>query len=347
MRCRIGFRRFLRGGGNDGGRLRVPTCEPRTKRRLQFRSCSARRVLLENQHAAFFGIHPEFHVVPPTGFGNHARSCIARGEHPVVVHCIGSSNGHAATRRDVDIPRIVRTEPPFFASDANPRVSVPLQIEFGERRTGWRLIRATTGNQSNGDNNLRPDDPDHFGSAQSWLESIDRICGGGQLENPLLPRSGVDWTLNRISLLPARMVCPDTTPSHITNPFGASTMIVDPCSNHPISRPLVKLAAHRICFAPRYRRCSKRSRKCSLIPATRIAATGTSATVWVLPCRRARITARSLRQNSRSTRASAIGLTFHVSPAMYVTCRTVQSAGAWKRWYIEDFRRSVAKQPPR
>ena len=48
--------------------------------------------------------------------------------------------------------------------------------------------------------------------------------------------------------------------------------------------------------------------------ATRIAATGTSAIGWPPAASRARSTARSLRQNSRSTRASAIGLTFQVSP---------------------------------
>jgi len=48
--------------------------------------------------------------------------------------------------------------------------------------------------------------------------------------------------------------------------------------------------------------------------ATRMAATGTSAIGWPEADRRVRSTARSLRQNSRSTRLSAIGLTFQVSP---------------------------------
>jgi hypothetical protein len=48
--------------------------------------------------------------------------------------------------------------------------------------------------------------------------------------------------------------------------------------------------------------------------ATSTAATGTSASSWPPRSSRARSTARSLRQNSLSTRASAIGLTFQVSP---------------------------------
>ena len=56
------------------------------------------------------------------------------------------------------------------------------------------------------------------------------------------------------------------------------------------------------------------------MPATRMAATGTSATAWPVAERRVRMTARSFLQNSFSTRRSAIGLTFQVSPAMYVTC---------------------------
>ena len=48
--------------------------------------------------------------------------------------------------------------------------------------------------------------------------------------------------------------------------------------------------------------------------ATRIAATGTSASGWPPDARRSRSTARSLRQNRRSTRFNAIGFTFQVSP---------------------------------
>ena len=50
--------------------------------------------------------------------------------------------------------------------------------------------------------------------------------------------------------------------------------------------------------------------------ATRIAATGTSVTRCPVPARRVCSTARSFLQNSRSTRLSAIGLMFQVSPEM-------------------------------
>ena len=64
--------------------------------------------------------------------------------------------------------------------------------------------------------------------------------------------------------------------------------------------------------------------------ATRIAATGTSVSASpVASC--VRITARSFLQNSRSTRFSAIGLTFQTSPWMSVTRSMWQSCGAWKR----------------
>ena len=49
--------------------------------------------------------------------------------------------------------------------------------------------------------------------------------------------------------------------------------------------------------------------------ATRIAATGTRVTSSPAASR-VRMTARSFLQNSRSTRLSAIGLTFQVSPEM-------------------------------
>ena len=43
------------------------------------------------------------------------------------------------------------------------------------------------------------------------------------------------------------------------------------------------------------------------------------------------MTARSFLQNNFAMRLSAIGLTFQVSPEMYLTFSTVQSYGAWKR----------------
>ena len=64
--------------------------------------------------------------------------------------------------------------------------------------------------------------------------------------------------------------------------------------------------------------------------ATRMAATGTSVSASP-PASRVRITARSFLQNSRSTRFSAIGLTFQVSPLMKVTRSIRPSCGAWKR----------------
>ena len=50
--------------------------------------------------------------------------------------------------------------------------------------------------------------------------------------------------------------------------------------------------------------------------ATRMAATGTSVTRSPVAASRVSITARSFLQNSFSTRFSAIGLTFQVSPEM-------------------------------
>ncbi len=74
--------------------------------------------------------------------------------------------------------------------------------------------------------------------------------------------------------------------------------------------------------------------------ATRIAATGTSSR-GVPSFRRACSAARSFLQNRRSMRLSAIGFTFQVSPLWYVTCSSVSAAGAWKRWYMLEVRRSV------
>ncbi len=61
--------------------------------------------------------------------------------------------------------------------------------------------------------------------------------------------------------------------------------------------------------------------------ATRMAATGTSVSASPV-ARRVWITARSFLQNSRSTRFSAIGLTFQTSPWMNVTRSILQSYGA-------------------
>ena len=53
-------------------------------------------------------------------------------------------------------------------------------------------------------------------------------------------------------------------------------MMVDPCSNHPISSPLATGTSQGMTFGPRYRRCKVTSRNRSRMLATRIAATGTS-----------------------------------------------------------------------
>ena len=56
---------------------------------------------------------------------------------------------------------------------------------------------------------------------------------------------------NHISACPARIRAPATMPSCSRNPFGANTMIVEPCSKPPISSPLAKLACTGISFGPR------------------------------------------------------------------------------------------------
>jgi hypothetical protein len=91
-------------------------------------------------------------------------------------------------------------------------------------------------------------------------------------------------------------------------------MMVDPCSNHPISCPLLKEARQGISAFPRYCMFNRTSRKCRRMLATRIAATGTR--VITMPDGRSivRMIARSFLQNNLVMRLSAIGLTFHVSP---------------------------------
>jgi hypothetical protein len=104
--------------------------------------------------------------------------------------------------------------------------------------------------------------------------------------------------------------------------MAAKTMIVEPCWNQPsrheaASWPLLNQRSSRVAGQFGSGRGSAgaaaRPAKCSRMLATRIAATGTSA-IGGRRSSRQRSTARSLRQNSRSTRASAIGLTFQVSP---------------------------------
>ena len=62
--------------------------------------------------------------------------------------------------------------------------------------------------------------------------------------------------------------------------------------------------------------CSSTSRKRRRMLATSTAATATSVSSSPEPVKRQRMMARSFLQNSRSTRASAIGFTFQVSPEM-------------------------------
>ena len=63
------------------------------------------------------------------------------------------------------------------------------------------------------------------------------------------------------------------------------------------------------------RRMSKpAAKKLRRMPATNMAATGTSVMVWPAWESLKRIGARSFLQNSRSTRLRAMGLTFQVSP---------------------------------
>ena len=121
---------------------------------------------------------------------------------------------------------------------------------------------------------------------------------------------------SRIKGCPIRMTLPDRTFSASVKSFGASTTMVEPCSNHPISSPLRKSLAQGMTLAPRRRRLTSTSRQCRRMLATRIAATGTSVTTAWLAASRVRITARSFLQNSFSIRRSAIGLTFQVSPEM-------------------------------
>ena len=102
----------------------------------------------------------------------------------------------------------------------------------------------------------------------------------------------------------------------LRQPAGTNRMMVEPCWKPPISSPLPKRASTGISLGPRYFRCSSTSVKRRRMLATRMAATGTMAIGMLPRRRRALSTARSLRQNSFSTRLSAIGLTFQVSPVM-------------------------------
>src|SRR5262249_15068114 len=119
---------------------------------------------------------------------------------------------------------------------------------------------------------------------------------------------------SRISGSPMRMVAPSRTLSHIPTSGGADTMMVEPCSNQPISSPLATGALQGRTLGPRYFRLSSASRQCRRMLATRTAATGTSTRQWPASAIFSRSTARSFLQNSFSMRRSAIGFTFQASP---------------------------------
>ncbi len=114
------------------------------------------------------------------------------------------------------------------------------------------------------------------------------------------------------------MRVPSAMPSQKVKSPGARMMMVEPCSNQPSSSPLVTLTSQGKLTGPRVCAFSTMSRKCRRMLATRIAATGTSVTASPVD-RCVRITARSFLQNRRSTRFSAIGLTFQTSPWISVT----------------------------
>ena len=66
---------------------------------------------------------------------------------------------------------------------------------------------------------------------------------------------------------------PSRTVGQGSIPGGANTMIVEPCSNHPISSPLRSGTSQGMTFGPRYLRCSCTSRNLRRMLATRMAAT--------------------------------------------------------------------------
>ena len=65
----------------------------------------------------------------------------------------------------------------------------------------------------------------------------------------------------RINACPMRSVAPGAMPSASANPGGAKTMIVEPCSNHPISWPFASGTLHEVSLAPRWRSVRFTSRK--------------------------------------------------------------------------------------
>ena len=113
-----------------------------------------------------------------------------------------------------------------------------------------------------------------------------------------------------------RMTVPSRTSLHRRNPGGANTMIVEPCSNQPSSSPLLngRVAGDRRGAAIVHVQHDIEEVQADAGDQDRrhrhqrdeVAALAS----------RVRITARSFLQNSRSTRLSAIGLTFQVSPEM-------------------------------
>jgi hypothetical protein len=81
---------------------------------------------------------------------------------------------------------------------------------------------------------------------------------------------------SRISGCPMRIRGPSRILPDKVKPTGASTMIVEPYWNHPISSPQVRETLSGMIREPSRRSSVMVSRKFSRMPATRIAATGTS-----------------------------------------------------------------------
>src|ERR1700728_349691 len=74
----------------------------------------------------------------------------------------------------------------------------------------------------------------------------------------------------RIKGCPAKIRAPSLTLSQNSKWSGASTMMVEPCSNQPSSSPLCTLASQGNTVGPLVSALSNRSRKCSPRLATNI-----------------------------------------------------------------------------
>lgn len=122
--------------------------------------------------------------------------------------------------------------------------------------------------------------------------------------------------------------------------------IVEPAWKYPSSSPRETRSSQANRFGPRYRRWNVSPRAWIRMDATRIAATGTIQYAGRPSGRSNARRARSFLQNSASTRASATGFTFQVSPEKYRTSRRTALSGAWNRWYMFDLSRIVRYDQP-